>query len=74
METLTQELRDELHAVAQMNGALDVAVFQHISNRPIYTQLCEMGLITLGPAPSTFDPRHFIGVTITDAGRAALSK
>ncbi|MFV1644954.1 hypothetical protein VWZ82_13100 [Phaeobacter sp. JH20_41] len=72
MRTLTPELRDELRAIAEINDALESAAFQHIRNRPIYDRLADMGFVTIGPAQSTFDPRHFIGVTITDAGRAAL--
>lgn len=74
MRTLTPDLRDELRAIAETNDALESAAFQHIRNRPIYDRLADMDLVTIGPAPSSFDPRHFIGVTITDAGRAALSR
>lgn len=71
---LTSEQSDELLALRAANDALKGPSFQHICNHDFYRPLAAAGLVEIGGAPKGFDPAKFIGVTITEAGRAALTE
>jgi len=71
---LTDEQRDELAALAKTNDALGHASFQHKLNRDFYTPLADAGFVEIVHPPQGFGRDAFFGVTITDAGRAAISR
>ena len=71
--TLTDEQREELAALQATVATLGHPSFLHLSHREFYQPLIDAGLVEWGTPPGDFDPKHFAGVTITDAGRAALA-
>jgi hypothetical protein len=63
---------DELQAICDTNDVLQRPAFQHINNLTIYQPLADRGLVIISNPPGDFDPKHFVGVTITDAGRVIV--
>lgn len=72
---LTAEELEELDALAQINDVLKGPSFIMRNHwHSLYQPLVRRGFVKWGPPPKGFNPRKFAGTTITDAGRAALSR
>lgn len=72
---LTDEQRDELEALAQVNKVLKSRSFiMRFHWRGGYSKLVRSGLVEWMDPPEGFDKRRFAGIQITAKGRKAISQ